>query len=149
MLPKWAISGLRVGAGAFCVKHYVLDILLGMGPSMHPTLPDGVVILVDKLTLRWKPLAAGDVVVASSPVNAQGSVCKRIIAVEGQFVKCRPRFEADAERVVEVPKGHVWVEGDNATASIDSRHYGPIPVALVWGRVAYKIWPPSEFAAVA
>ncbi|KAF0718615.1 Aste57867_1585 [Aphanomyces stellatus] len=148
MVHKWAINGLRIGAGAYCVKLYLLDILLGMGPSMNPTLPDGVIILVDKLSLRWRPLAVGDVVVGASPVNAQGSMCKRIIAMEGQYVKRRPRFETDADEIVEVPKGHVWVEGDNPTASIDSRHYGPIPQALIWGRVTYKVWPLAEIAPV-
>ncbi|KAF0709456.1 hypothetical protein AaE_012875 [Aphanomyces astaci] len=117
-----------------------------MGPSMEPTLPDRVIFLVEKLSLRWRPATVGDVVVVSSPTRANGSMCKRIIAMEGQFVKRRPRFEADAEEIVEVPKGHVWLEGDNATASVDSRHYGPIPAALILGRASYKLWPLSEFA---
>ncbi|ETV94838.1 signal peptidase I [Aphanomyces invadans] len=101
-MEQWAIKTVRVVAAAVCVKLYVGDVLLGMGPSMQPTVPDGVIILVDKLSLRWKPPTVGDVVVISSPVRAQGSMCKRIIAMEGQFVKRRPRFEADAEEIVEV-----------------------------------------------
>ena len=27
-----------------------------------------------------------------------------------------------------MPRGHVWLEGDNKAASHDSRHYGPVPV---------------------
>ena len=43
--------------------------------------------------------------------------------------------------MVTVPKGHVWLEGDNADQSKDSRVYGPIPYALLRGRALFKIWP--------
>ncbi len=50
-------------------------------------------------------------------------------------MELQPRFDqARAGRVV-VPKGHVWVEGDNATMSVDSRHIGAVPAALISGRV--------------
>jgi len=42
---------------------------------------------------------------------------------------------------VYVPKGYVWVEGDNPLYSIDSRHYGPLPLSNVRGRVVYRMWP--------
>ena len=44
-------------------------------------------------------------------------------------------------RSVYVPIGRVWLEGDNASQSFDSRNYGPIPQALLVGRVTYKVWP--------
>jgi len=40
-----------------------------------------------------------------------------------------------------VPKGHVWIEGDNSPNSTDSRMYGPIPVGLVRGRAVLRLWP--------
>ena len=42
---------------------------------------------------------------------------------------------------VVVPQGHVWVEGDNPLFSIDSRHYGPVTLENVCGRVIYRLWP--------
>ncbi len=47
-----------------------------------------------------------------------------------------------------VPKGHVWLQGDNYHNSTDSRHYGPIPYSLLRGKVFYKIWPLSEAGPV-
>lgn len=40
---------------------------------------------------------------------------------------------------VQVPKGHVWLQGDNFNNSTDSRHYGPVPYAMVRGRVFVKV----------
>ena len=44
---------------------------------------------------------------------------------EGQFVR--------------VPKGHVWLAGDNMSNSTDSRMYGPVPLALIKGKVIGRV----------
>lgn len=42
-------------------------------------------------------------------------------------------------------QGHIWVEGDNAAVSEDSRSkYGAVPAALVEARLLAVLWPPSE-----
>jgi inner membrane protease subunit 1 len=40
---------------------------------------------------------------------------------------------------LQVPKGHVWLLGDNIDNSLDSRTYGPVPLGLILGRVCYKV----------
>ena len=47
-----------------------------------------------------------------------------------------------------VPEGQVWVEGDNSTGSKDSRHYGPIPLGLLRGKVVGRMWPVKECGMV-
>jgi signal peptidase I len=42
---------------------------------------------------------------------------------------------------VTVPKGDLWVMGDNRTNSSDSRYFGPIPQKSVVGRTILKVWP--------
>jgi signal peptidase I len=50
----------------------------------------------------------------------------------------RRRVPPLAANAVVVPPGHVWLEGDNAVNSTDSRYYGPVPAALVKGRVVVR-----------
>ena len=42
-------------------------------------------------------------------------------------------------RFVKVPKGHVWLTGDNMSNSTDSRTYGPVPHALIKGKVFVRV----------
>ena len=41
-----------------------------------------------------------------------------------------------------MPKGHIWIEGDNKHNSRDSRQFGPVPYGLLEGRV---FWVVREF----
>jgi len=64
---------------------------------------------------------------------------------------CRSRT---ASRAVDschdaAPQGHIWVEGDNAAVSEDSRsRFGPVPAALVQGRLVSVLWPPHAMGGV-
>jgi signal peptidase I len=81
------------------------------------------------------PLSVGDVVVTDHP-HRPGTICKRLVALPGDQVMFK-----QTGRLVIVPDGHVWLEGDNAVLSHDSRYYGPIPMALIRGRAISRIWP--------
>jgi signal peptidase I len=114
----------------------------------------------------------GDVVVLEHS-DREGTVCKRVLGLPGDIV-LRPKqsslFSSEHRDVVElfeddekvdgrsqvkslsdsslliVPDGHIWVEGDNSTNSADSRNYGPVPSALVVGKVWFRLWPIRGFA---
>lgn len=55
----------------------------------------------------------------------------------------RPKLEK-----IFVPRGHVWIEGDNSENSSDSRYYGPIPQGLVKSRAICRIWPLDKLAII-
>ncbi|KAJ9104649.1 hypothetical protein QFC21_002147 [Naganishia friedmannii] len=42
---------------------------------------------------------------------------------------------------VRIPRGHVWLAGDNLSNSTDSRAYGPVAVGLLKGKVLARVWP--------
>lgn len=50
------------------------------------------------------------------------------------------RSKGDVQYVT-VPLGHVWLAGDNMANSTDSRHYGPVPLGMVRGKVLARVWP--------
>ncbi|WWC86189.1 signal peptidase I [Kwoniella dendrophila CBS 6074] len=52
----------------------------------------------------------------------------------------KPRRNGEGQ-YIKIPKGHVWLVGDNLSNSTDSRKYGPVPVAMVKGKVLARIWP--------
>ncbi|CAK9111046.1 Mitochondrial inner membrane protease subunit 1 (IMP1-like protein) [Durusdinium trenchii] len=105
----------------------------------------GDVLLFERLTQRLKGWSRGEVVVATSPKDPDARICKRILGLPGDRVKVSALGE---EKEVLVPRGHVWLEGDNKSASHDSRHYGPVPVGLLQGKVRLKLWPPLEIGRV-
>ena len=44
------------------------------------------------------------------------------------------------EGMIRIPAGHCWLAGDNSLDSFDSRHYGPVSLALVTGKVEAVVW---------
>eukprot|EP00250_Pteridium_aquilinum_P015537 c22638_g1_i2 orf=850-1335(-) len=135
----------------FCCLHvfhsHVAQIHHVIGPSMFPTLnATGDVLFLERLSTRFQRVKSGDVVMACSPENPRLIVCKRVLALEGDSITVlpAPNSEDDLKRVL-VPKGHVWLQGDNESKSRDSRHYGPVPYALLQGKVFLRIWPPYSW----
>ncbi|RDL31433.1 LexA peptidase [Venustampulla echinocandica] len=92
-------------------------------------------------------LNRGMLVTFRSPSNPEFMAVKRVIAIEGDRVFPRAPYPAP---VVDIPAGHVWVEGDNRDGkkTLDSNHYGPISASLIQGKVTHVIWPWKSFGAV-
>ncbi|EFJ51243.1 hypothetical protein VOLCADRAFT_87856 [Volvox carteri f. nagariensis] len=80
----------------------------------------------------------GDIVICARPVDPAESIIKRVVALEGDEVVLYPDRESSEVRRVKVPPGHVWIQGDNLTQSLDSRQYGAVPRAMVRGRVIFQ-----------
>ena len=60
---------------------------------------------------------------------------------EKEAIKRNSLASALSQTTIIVPAHHVWVEGDNPLCSIDSRHFGPVPMSNLRGRVALRLWP--------
>lgn len=110
---------------------------------MLPTMSaEGELVFCNKLVCRLFPeqLSRGDIVTFTSPLNPQRVVCKRILGLPGDTICVDPTGEeAPSTEHVVVPAGHFWAGGDNAAWSRDSREYGPVPMALMKGRLVAKV----------
>ena len=85
--------------------------------SMQPALRPGDRVLVS----RWLRTRAGDVVVVRDPEAHSTLLIKRVASISRT--------------------GEVVVRGDSPNVSRDSRHFGPVPRALVLGRAFYRYLP--------
>ncbi|XP_055638997.1 mitochondrial inner membrane protease subunit 1 [Toxorhynchites rutilus septentrionalis] len=98
-----------------------------------------------QLKLRWKADFVSDSV---RPGNDAPREVVPSSTVAEQTSEEPPRQEARTG-VITVPKGHLWIEGDNVHNSSDSRNYGPVPIGLVKSRAVCRVWPPAEFKVLA
>ncbi|URD85713.1 Mitochondrial inner membrane protease subunit [Musa troglodytarum] len=123
------------------------------GTSMSPTFTTsspgfpgylkGDIVLVEKFCLEKYKFSRGDVIAFKSPSDHKREFVKRLIALPGDWMQI-----SDTSDILKIPEGHCWVEGDNKEFSLDSRHFGPIPLGLVQGRVTHIIWPPQRISKV-
>jgi signal peptidase I len=135
--------------------------------SMAPALTQGDHVVVDKLAYRGGGTpATGDVIVFHAPGSGEIAL-KRVVAQPGQAVAIEDGvlrvdgtapaepYVADPDAIdsvyfgpVTVPRGSVFVLGDNRGDSVDSRAHGSVPASDVIGRVRARVWPPGRWGAV-
>ncbi|XP_019751415.1 mitochondrial inner membrane protease subunit 1 [Hippocampus comes] len=135
---------IQYGCIAHCAFEYIGEIVVCSGPSMEPTIVNRDVVFSERMTRHLCKIQKGDIVIVKSLFDPNMNVCKRVIGLEGDKV-CMSGPSNFFKTHTYVPKGHVWLEGDNLTNSTDSRSYGPVPYALIRGRVCLKLWPPDGF----
>lgn len=135
--------------------------------SMAPAIEPGDRVLVWKQP--WQ-IQRGDIIVFRNPTDREQSyVVKRVAALGGETVECRPdglyvngaRVAAapldqmtfntlpNQEYALEgrpftVPPGHLFVLGDNTAKSFDGRFFGPVPTVDVIGKAYKRYWPLSH-----
>lgn len=123
--------------------------------SMAPTVSAGDLLLV---RAGGAAVQRGDVVVAAAPDDG-GLLVKRAVGVGGDEVAvedgvlvvngapaCEPVIDPAAiDGVwfgpVTVPPDAVFLLSDERDRAVDSRSFGPVPVADLVGRVDGRLWP--------
>ncbi|GAU49873.1 hypothetical protein TSUD_366290 [Trifolium subterraneum] len=140
-------------AKCFCVLHvadnYLINPVITYGPSMLPTIDaTPTIFLTERISTRFGKLAQGDIVVLRLPHNPRQAVAKRLVGLEGDKITYVSSPEnSDKLETVVVPKGHVWVEGDNKYNSNDSRSFGPVPYGLIENKLFWRVSPLKDFGS--
>ena len=143
---------------AFALRTWVAEPFAIPSESMAPTLRPGDHVLVEKLSYRFGSPHRGDLVVFKVPDEGSLAV-KRVVGLAGDRVAIEDGVLAvnghlqneafvDQSQVdsvyfgpVVVPRGDVFVLGDNRADSHDSRDYGAVPRGSLIGRVLVTLWP--------
>jgi len=128
-LVEWsALMGIILAA-LLLTERYLVSTRTVAGPSMEPTLMSGDRVLVDRWTFKHRRPRAGEIVVA---LDEAGRPLVKRVAASPRGVEPDPGADA------------VWLLGDNAPASMDSRRIGAVPVGRLAGRVFWRYWPLSR-----
>ncbi|KJZ70250.1 hypothetical protein HIM_10364 [Hirsutella minnesotensis 3608] len=142
---RLALSTLKITCLAHLVQTHLVQVSAASGPSMLPTFNvDGDWIVSDMTARHGRRVGVGDLVLYKIPIFASLSGVKRIIGMPGDYVCMGTPGEPGDHQTIQVPQGHCWIVGDNLTASRDSRMFGPIPLALIQGKVVAKVLPWRE-----
>lgn len=143
---------------------FLFRVVSVSGPSMNPTLYSGDRIVLN--SLFYTP-QNGDIVVITQPNSHDNEpLIKRVIAVEGQTISVDAEndtvtvdgvkinepyiLDQDIQRAGEsyeypltIPKGKVFVMGDNRNDSFDSRDpgLGMVEEKYIMGKAIFRIYP--------
>ena len=140
------------------VQTFLVEAVRIRSDSMSPSYQADDVVMVDKVTYRFRDPRIDEVVVTEDPRTGQ-TIVKRVAAVGGDSIGIddgrlvrngQVVFDADIDNdnmdgyfhgPVIVPEGEVFLLGDNRDTSLDSRSFGTVPVDDVQGRVVGHAWP--------
>jgi signal peptidase I len=161
-----ALAGIAGVAGAIAARADGIRPVRITSGSMSPTIAQGDWIVAHDFD-RARPgsLSRGDVVLFRFPLGTAGRAIKRVVALSGDRVAIAPRSitvnrrviriagapstHAARARVETVPPNHMFLLGDNASLSIDSRSFGAVPTTEIVGRQLVTIGHPGALLLAA
>ena len=144
-------------AAAWGIRSFVIEPFEVPSASMETTIMTGDRLFAEKVSYHFSEPKAGDIVVFSDPQVPSRVLVKRIIATEGDHIRILADggVEVNGARLQEeyvhdrtdglvdmtVPRGTVFVMGDNRGESFDSRNMGAIPCEDLKGKVFFRLFP--------
>jgi len=147
------------------VRILIAQPFIVSGSSMDPTFENGDYLIVDQLSYRFGDPERLDVVIFKYPKDPNKFFIKRIIGLPGETVSINngsvsinsdnmEEMVLNEKYVVHTRKDTVtvfleedeyYVMGDNRSASLDSRSWGPLPSENVVGKAMVRLLPISKF----
>jgi signal peptidase I len=160
---EWLISIIIAVGLALFIRTFLVEPYMVSGPSMRPTLQNAERLIVNRLVYRLREPRKGEIIVFKYPSDTRRDFIKRVIAVGGDTIEIRDGktfvngealnetyikepFHTNYPKVT-VPKGFIFVMGDNRNNSEDSRYadVGFVDLNLVKGKAALVFWPFTSF----
>lgn len=147
---------------------FLMSPLMIVGPSMNPSLEEGDVVFINKLSYVFGDVERYDIVLFPYKYDNSRSLVKRVIGLPNEKVEIKYgvlyindkelkeyygiyREKSDGEKsTIYVNWGpytlgdnEVFVLGDNRNQSDDSRSsdVGPVNIDDIIGKVSFRIWP--------
>jgi signal peptidase I len=168
---RWLIETAVMIALAFLlaqgIKTFVIQPFVIPTGSMEPTIMTGDRVLAEKISLRFRDVRTGEIVVFDDPTGRHPQLIKRVIAVGGQTVDIQDGSVVVNGAPLDEPYVHgkvtdpgtvplpitladdqVWLMGDNRPNSGDSRFMGAIDESMVRGRAFAIYWPIDRISAL-
>lgn len=159
----WIISIVVAVVLAFIIRQFVVELYIVDGPSMRPTLQSQERLVVNKFIYQFREPQKGEILVFQYPRDPSRDFIKRVIATAGDTVEIKDGrvFVNDQllheDYILEktkseypkstIPKGTIFVMGDNRNNSEDSRFadVGFVPLDLIKGKAMMVFWPLDSF----
>ncbi|MDN4075824.1 MULTISPECIES: signal peptidase I [Fictibacillus] len=161
---------------ALLIKKFLFEQYVVYGESMMPTIENGNRLIVNKLGYNLGKPKRFDLIVFHA--NAKEDYIKRVIGMPGERIAYQndnlyingkqidePYLNQYKKNITSgnltgdftleevtgqkvIPKGKVFVMGDNRLHSIDSRHIGLVDMKKIVGEVNLRYWPVKELEVI-
>ena len=165
-LKSWTRDLFFSVAFALVIILFVYQPVKVEGSSMEPGLEDQERIFINKLVYRLETIERGDIVVFRYPRDQRKSFIKRVIGVPGDLVKIvdghvylngellsepyvpEEYFDSRSYEARVVRPDTYFVMGDHRSMSNDSRDFGLVPRANIYGKAVFGYWPMKKLGTV-
>ncbi|MFH1890776.1 MAG: signal peptidase I [Candidatus Kuenenbacteria bacterium] len=146
------------------VRYFIIQPFYVKGASMEPNFYDREYLIVDEISYRFDEPARGDVIVFKYLYDRSQYFIKRIIGLPGETVKLEdgkimisdinnidgftlneykylPNTHTQGVENIKLSADEYFIMGDNRSASLDSRMFGPIQKDDIVGKIWIRGWP--------
>lgn len=166
VLKSWTRDLFFSVAFALVIILFVYQPVKVEGSSMEPGLEDQERIFINKLVYRLETIERGDIVVFRYPRDHRKSFIKRVIGLPGDRVKIveghvylngellsepyvpEDYFDSRSYEEKVVRPDTYFVMGDHRSMSNDSRDFGLVPRANIYGKAVFGYWPMEKLGTV-
>lgn len=156
-VSKYIIIALIV----FLIVVYVVSFEQVIGPSMEPTLKEENIIVVDKISYKFRKIKRNEIIIFKYD---EKYLIKRVIGLPGETIEYKNNIlyidnEAYEETFLSnvttedyntglIPKNKYFVLGDNRENSLDGNDFGLIDEKDIIGKAWFIVWPLGKFKGI-